>query len=264
MSKEIEQNLSSLKNVKEQLKANVLAELIVAIPVVGLVALFELLILPNVSGTFGTILTVVFAIILFIGALILLASLSSSIKYIVPEELKKAKKISVCSQILIVVLCVATSVGMFFLNDYIYSVGYRSGDNSQIACYDCGEPADGGYWKGSEKSENEYFCQEHFEFHKEALERVKQESACKDAFGHDWAVAYTIAEDTVEAQLKAPSSAKFSNKNDTSISVHNNVWIVKGWVEAQNSFGATIRNTYTVQITFTSADKYTVDFCRIN
>ena len=136
MSKETEQNLSSAANAKEQLKANVMAELIVAIPVVGLVALFELLILPNVSGTFGTILTVVFAIILFISALILWASLSSSIKYIVPEELEKTKKISVCSQILIIVLCVSASVGMFFLNDYTYSVGYRSGDNSQIACYD--------------------------------------------------------------------------------------------------------------------------------
>ena len=264
MSKETEQNLSSAANAKEQLKANVMAELIVAIPVVGLVALFELLILPNVSGTFGTILTVVFAIILFISALILWASLSSSIKYIVPEELEKTKKISVCSQILIIVLCVSASVGMDFLNDYIYSVGYRSGDNSQIACYDCGEPADGGYWKGLDKSENEYYCQEHFEFHKVALERVQQESACKDDFGHDWADAYTLAENVVEAQLKAPSTADFSNRNETSIYVHNNVWIVSGWVEAQNSFGATIRNTYTVQITFTSADKYTIDFCRIN
>ncbi len=249
---------------KEQLKANVVAQLIVAIIIVGLVALFELLILPNVSGTFGTILTVVFVIILFISVLMLYASLSTSIKDNVPEELKKSKKISVCSQILIVMLCVVASVGMFFLNDYIYSVGYKTGDYSKYSCYDCGEPADGGYWKGLDKSENEYYCQEHFEFHKEALERVKQESACKDDFGHDWAVAYTIAEDTVEAQLKAPSSAKFSNKNDTSISVHNNVWIVKGWVEAENSFGTTLRNQYTVQITFTSPDKYTIDFCRIN
>lgn len=264
MNKETKQNLSSVENAKEQLKANVIAQLIVAIPIVGLVALFELLILPNVSGTFGTILTVVFAIILFIGALILLASLSSSIKYIVPEELNKTKKISVCAQILIVVLCVSTSVGMFFLNDYIYSVGYRSGNYSQNSCHDCGEPADGGYWKDSDKTKNEYYCQEHFDFHKEAVERVKQENACKDDFGHSWAVAYTIAEDTVEAQLKAPSTADFSNKNETAISVHNNVWIVSGWVEAQNSFGATIRNTYTVQITFTSADNYTIDFCRIN
>ena len=248
----------------EQLKANVMAQLIVALVIVGLVALFELLILPNVSGTFGTILYVVFAIILFVGALILWASLSTSIKYKVPEDLKKAKKISLCFQILIVVLCIAASVGMFFLNDYLYSVGYKSGNYSQNPCYDCGEPADGGYWKGLEKSENEYYCQEHFEFHKEALERAKQESACVDDFGHDWAVAYTIAEDTVEDQLKAPSSAKFSNKNETSISVHNNVWIVSGWVEAQNSFGATIRNKYTVQITFTNSDNYTIDFCRIN
>lgn len=249
---------------KEQLKANVVAQLIVAIIIVGLVALFELLILPNVSGIFGTILTVVFVIILFISVLMLFASLSTSIKYNVPEELKKAKKISVCSQILIVVLCVVASVGMFFLNGYLYSAGYKTGDYSEYSCYDCGKPADGGYWKGLDKSENEYYCQEHFEFHKEALERAKQESDCKDDFGHDWAVAYTIAEDTVEAQLKAPSSAKFSNKNETSISVHNNVWIVSGWVEAQNSFGATIRNKYTVQITFINSDNYTIDFCSIN
>ena len=264
MNKEKEQSLPSVENAKEQLKANVIAQLIVAIPIVGLVALFELLILPNVSGTFGTILTVVFAIILFVGALIILASLSSSIKFVVPEEQRKAKKISVCIQILIVVLCVVSSVGMFFLNNHIYSVGFKSGDHSEMACYDCGEPADGGYWKDLDKSKNEYYCQEHFDFHKEAVERVKQENACKDDFGHSWAVAYTIAEDTVTAQLKAPSTADFSNKNETSISVHNNVWIVRGWVEAQNSFGATIRNTYTVQITFTSADEYTVDFCRIN
>ena len=264
MNKETEQSLPSVENAKEQLKVNVIAQLIVAIFIAGLAALFELLILPNVSGTFGTILTVVFVIILFIGALLLWASLSTSIKCEVPEELYKAKKISVFSQIFIVVLCVAASVGMFFLNDYIYSVGYKSGNYSQTPCYDCGEPADGGYWKDQDKSKNEYYCQEHFDFHKEAVERVKQEKACKDDFGHSWAVAYTIAEETVEAQLKAPSSAKFSNKNETSISVRNNVWIVSGWVEAQNSFDATIRNKYTVQITFINADNYTIDFCRIN
>lgn len=264
MRKELEEDLPAVENAKSQCKANVGAQLITAILFVGLVALFELLILPHVSGFFSTILIVVFVLILFFGVLMFFAALSTSIKYKVPEEAKTAKKVSITIQIVIILLCVISTVGMFFLNNYLYSVGYKAGDYSKKACADCGEPADGGYWKGLEKSDDMYYCQEHFDFHKEALERYKQEAKCIDDYGHDWADAYTIAEETVEEQLKAPSTANFSNKNETSISVHNNVWLIKGWVEAQNSFGATIRNTYTVQITFTSADRYTIDFCRIN
>ena len=259
----IEENLPSVEKAKGQLNTNILAQLFLTLVVVGVTALFELLILPHVSGFFGTLLTVVFVVILLIGALTLITGISQAAKYNVPTEMSGRKKFTVFVQVLIALLCVAGCVGMFLLNGYIYSVGYKSGDYSEMTCMDCGKPADGGYWKAQEESNNEYYCLQHFEFHKEALERVQQESNCRDDFGHDWAVAYTIAEDAVKAQLKAPASANFSNKNDTSISVHNNVWVVKGWVDAQNSFGATLRNNYTVQITFTDAEHYSVDFCYI-
>ncbi len=86
----------------------------------------------------------------------------------------------------------------------------------------------------------------------------------EDSFGHDWAVAMTVAEKAVKSELKSPSSAEFSSKNETTINVSGNTWTVSGWVEAQNSFGATIRNSYSVKFTFNSSDKYTIEYCNIN
>lgn len=86
----------------------------------------------------------------------------------------------------------------------------------------------------------------------------------KDSYGHDWAVAMTVAEKAVKSELKSPSSAEFSSKNETTINVSGNTWTVSGWVEAQNSFGATIRNSYSVKFTFNSSDKYTIEYCNIN
>ena len=82
----------------------------------------------------------------------------------------------------------------------------------------------------------------------------------KDSYGNDQAVAIVIAKDKVKEQLKSPSSAKFSN---VSASLSGNTWTVTGSVDAQNSFGATIRNTFKVTITFTSSEKYTYN-CSIS
>ena len=82
----------------------------------------------------------------------------------------------------------------------------------------------------------------------------------KDSYGHDQADAIVIAKDKVKEQLKSPSSAKFSN---VSASLSGNTWTVTGSVDAQNSFGATIRNTFKVTITFTSSEKYTYN-CSIS
>ena len=85
-----------------------------------------------------------------------------------------------------------------------------------------------------------------------------------DSYGHDWAVAMTVAEKAVKSKLKSPSSAEFSPKDETTINVSGNTWTVRGWVEAQNSFGATIRNSYSVKFTFNSSDKYTIEYCNIS
>ena len=47
----------------------------------------------------------------------------------------------------------------------------------------------------------------------------------------------------VESRLKLPSSAEFSPSSETTVEeVADNTYVVRGWVEAKNSFGGTVRN----------------------
>lgn len=55
----------------------------------------------------------------------------------------------------------------------------------------------------------------------------------------------------VQDKLKAPSTADFSNE---SVSGSGTSWTVSGSVDAQNSFGAKIRSSYTCSITFSPSD----------
>lgn len=84
-----------------------------------------------------------------------------------------------------------------------------------------------------------------------------------DSYGHDEFDANVIAERIVSSELKSPSTAKFCKESECTISVDNKTWTVSGWVDAQNSFGATLRSNYTVKFTFTSEENYTIDMCNI-
>lgn len=62
------------------------------------------------------------------------------------------------------------------------------------------------------------------------------------------AAAWTACERFVSEQLKAPSTAKFSGF-DTEISDRGDGrYIVQGYVDAENSFGAMIRNDYVCDV----------------
>lgn len=84
-----------------------------------------------------------------------------------------------------------------------------------------------------------------------------------DTYGHDEFDAEVIAEKKVKEKLKSPSTAKFCSHEEYTISVSGNTWTVSGYVDAQNSFGATLRNTFTIKFTFTNSENYTVDSCTI-
>lgn len=86
----------------------------------------------------------------------------------------------------------------------------------------------------------------------------------KDSYGHNKYDAITIAEKEVKAKLKSPSTAKFSSFSEISVTRSGNTWRVTGWVDAQNGFGATLRNSYTVKIEFASSDVYTVKECTVS
>lgn len=69
---------------------------------------------------------------------------------------------------------------------------------------------------------------------------------------HTNAEAFTIAEEIVEGYLKSPSTAKFCKITEATISHAGNEYTVKGYVDAQNSFGATLRQYFTVTYTATA------------
>ena len=85
----------------------------------------------------------------------------------------------------------------------------------------------------------------------------------KDYHGHDKYDAMEVAKAVVKEHLKSPSTAKFCSTTNASFSCDGYSWTVSGWVDAQNSFGAIIRNSFTVKFTCTDDYKYTVDYYQI-
>ena len=92
---------------------------------------------------------------------------------------------------------------------------------------------------------------------------VPASSSDEDNYGHDKFDAMVIAEKVVKSKLKSPSTADFCSTSDYTVSCVGNSWTVTGYVDAQNGFGATVRNTFTVKFTFSSSSQYTVDSCSI-
>lgn len=65
----------------------------------------------------------------------------------------------------------------------------------------------------------------------------------------------SIAIEEVEERLKAPSTAKFGDWEETE---QDGTWTLTGYVDAENSFGATVRNRFRVVIKDNGYPKYTV------
>lgn len=63
------------------------------------------------------------------------------------------------------------------------------------------------------------------------------------------AEAFTIAQMIVKDNLRAPSTAKFCSVVDAKITHTGLSYTVSGWVDAQNGFGAMIREDFTVTFT---------------
>lgn len=60
--------------------------------------------------------------------------------------------------------------------------------------------------------------------------------------------AFTYGTGFVEKVLKAPSTADFCGYSDATIYPSGAGYIVSGWVDAQNSYGAMIRSTFSVTL----------------
>ena len=59
--------------------------------------------------------------------------------------------------------------------------------------------------------------------------------------------ALLVAQKAVQARLKAPASAEFGG---TQIRQTHDLWEITGYVDSQNSFGATLRSTYRAKVIY--------------
>lgn len=75
--------------------------------------------------------------------------------------------------------------------------------------------------------------------------------------GHDPLEAYVICQQFVEDRLKAPSTAEFGGPY-SQVTTHNGggEYTVDTYVDAENSFGAMIRNDFVCTVQHTSGDTY--------
>ena len=86
----------------------------------------------------------------------------------------------------------------------------------------------------------------------------------KDRYGHDKFDAFVIAENAVKDKLKSPSTAQFCTTTEATIGRNDNTWTVKGWVDAQNGYGAVVRENFVVTFTFASENTYSVALCTVS
>ncbi|OMP76145.1 MULTISPECIES: hypothetical protein [unclassified Chitinophaga] len=66
--------------------------------------------------------------------------------------------------------------------------------------------------------------------------------------------AFTISKNFVRETLKAPGSADFPTLDFTSDYMGENTYMVKSYVDAQNSFGAKLRTHYVATLKFNGGD----------
>lgn len=93
---------------------------------------------------------------------------------------------------------------------------------------------------------------EHNEIKSEALKKAyANANADKES-------AWIFAQDAIKANLKAPSTAKFPWYDESCVTVlDDGSYIVKSYVDAENSYGAKIRNVFSIRITITGENSYT-------
>lgn len=95
----------------------------------------------------------------------------------------------------------------------------------------------------------------------ESSSSARYDPAPTNSARHDETTSYIIAQDIVESYLKAPSTANFCRMSECSIQhLGNGEYMVIGWVEAQNSYGAMLRQEFIV--TYTATEKgYKNGYC---
>ncbi len=146
--------------------------------------------------------------------------------------------------------------------DYAYVYGYTSNGNS-YAIY----PSTKSVYRNGEEIYDDYW---NSDSHKSAVANENKKEDYNslsyhtvtddDTLGEIWAMAQSFVKDN----LKSPKSADFPVYGDSKVSITNSgsYYKVTGYVDAENSFGAEVRVTFSL-IMEKSGTKYTLKECNI-
>jgi hypothetical protein len=74
--------------------------------------------------------------------------------------------------------------------------------------------------------------------------------------GPDRVEAFTVCQQFVEQRLKSPASADFPPPSEATISNSGDTWTIDGYVDAANSFGASLRSNFTCVVEHTGGDQW--------
>jgi len=90
-----------------------------------------------------------------------------------------------------------------------------------------------------------------------SAEEDPETKAKREKYG-DKISAFVMAQKFVEQNLKSPGSAEYGwqTADECVTELGNGEYLVKGWVDAQNSFGAKIRNNFSLKLTYMGNDKW--------
>lgn len=79
-----------------------------------------------------------------------------------------------------------------------------------------------------------------------------ESNSSEDSYKDNKYLAYSYAQEFVKQKLKSPSTAEFpagfSAKEEHVLNLGDGEYLIKSWVDSQNSFGATIRTNFDCKI----------------
>lgn len=73
--------------------------------------------------------------------------------------------------------------------------------------------------------------------------------------GRDEIGAGVMCEEFIEERLVSPGSAEFQSAGEYTVTGTGNDYVVSGYVDSDNAFGASLRSDWTCEISYTPADE---------
>ena len=188
------------------------------------------------------------------------------------DEKKKRKKRKILFILILIAIVIFILVKIFGTK----TVESENGVKHQIGNFGLCDMYAGGFYckkEATHRIKRPYmkinFCEEHWKsegqgWYLQYIERAEDEKRADENSDYE-TQAKICAEKAVKDNLKSPSTANFCKYSEmNTMSLGNNRWKITGYVEAENSFGATVRENWVVTLTLTESGftDYSVEFSK--